>query len=216
MFKQFLKCVSRRQGMQCIRCEWQNGWQHLHWQPVQEEAVNCPVPVPAGSETRANTPLLAKTSASRGVCNAPAQTCWRKSGNHEWQETSGEASGETCQVDSLEDALGDTREIFQHYMRYSQVIWGRTQKFQEETEVAIQRTSSSTAGLHKSSIAGASVLTHFRLLPHCTVSLVGHGGHLIYKTAHISVIKVFLYLSSFSLHTVSVVLHHDSACLNKR
>ena len=86
----------------------------------------------------------------------------------------------------------------------------------EKLKEASGGPSGPTPGLHKASIAKVSMLTHLPFLLDCAVSPVGRRGHVIYKTAHISVIKVFLYQSSFNLHTVNVVLNHDSACLSKK
>ena len=103
----------------------------LHWWPMQEEAVNCPVPVPAGSETGVTPHRLPKLQPVgesvvhllRHAKEKVAATSGRRCG---------EVPSETCRVDTLEDALGDTRERFQGYMRDSWGTRGRTQKFQEK------------------------------------------------------------------------------------
>lgn len=79
----------------------------------------------------------------------------------------------------------------------------------EKLKESSRGPSGSTPGLH---ISRAAMLTHFHFLLDCAVSPVGHGGHAIYKTAHVSVIKVVLYLSPLSVHAVNVVLNHNSAC----
>lgn len=96
-------------------------------------------------------------------------------------------------------------ELLGLYERLWGICEGESKSFKKrETEGDIQGTQQSYPGLHKS-IARTSVLTHLPFLPHRVVSLVGYGGHVIYKTARISVIKVVLYLSPCSCSVAGII-----------